>query len=492
MKYFWTGVGITIVLFWFTYFNPQIGILSAASPVGLFFRIAVIVVILVAIWGLIMRIVIGKTIAEFIHDQYQTLRLTKQVVSSLSEKNTLLETNIEELEYTKTAMLNVLEDLAQEKGESEKLRNRLKFATDIAHIGVWELDTVNRTLIWDEQMFTFFEIPFSESLTLSLDMWLQRLDPDSSKNITETISSRRKKSLNMTVSLTTSLVKGEKKFIKIAGGYQEGDKILGVATDVTQEVEIDKVKTEFVSLASHQLRTPLTSVSWYTSLLKDSLTNPSDLELLDEIERSAKRMAILVESLLNVSRIELGTFMINPQKMNIRDLISDIQNEFKSTIEQKKMTLNVTTLSTVSQYYLGDEVLLRIVLQNIISNALKYTRDNGVVSVKVLTKDKGETFGGKVMKQSVLGYKIEDNGIGIPKSEQKNIFTKLYRASNVKIVDTDGTGLGMYMTREILHRAGGDIWFTSVEDKGTIFYIILPKKGMVKKEGTKSLQQMKH
>ncbi len=259
-------------------------------------------------------------------------------------------------------------------------------------------------------------------------------------------------------------------------------KIIGaveVFRDITKEKQIDTAKTEFVSLASHQLRTPLTAISWYSEMILHGdvgKVTPSQKKYLEEIYKGNQRMIGLVNTLLDVSRIEVGTFKIEPEPTNILALAQNVIDEQKPDIIKKRLTIikkfskDVPTLST-------DPKLLRIVFQNLLSNSVDYTPEKGRIEFSISLDN----------KKNIL-IKVSDTGYGIPKDQQAQIFTKLFRADNVRDKDTTGTGLGLYIVKSIIENAGGKIWFESVENKGTQFFVTMPLSGMKKKEGTKGLE----
>ena len=250
-------------------------------------------------------------------------------------------------------------------------------------------------------------------------------------------------------------------------------KIVGaveVFRDITKEKEIDKAKTEFVSLASHQLRTPLSTVNWYSEMLLTGDVGEVTLDqkkYLEEIYAGNQRMVDLVNTLLDVSRIEMGTFMVEPKPTNIVKLARSVIDEQKLQIDEKKIRFSTTFESDIPLMQV-DPKLLRMVIQNLLSNAIKYTPENGRVDVSLFLDN----------KKNVL-LKMTDTGYGIPKNQHDKIFTKLFRADNVIGKDTEGTGLGLYIAKSIVEQAGGKLTFESEENKGTTFYASLPlgKKG---------------
>jgi len=250
-----------------------------------------------------------------------------------------------------------------------------------------------------------------------------------------------------------------------------------VFRDITQEIAIDKTKTEFVSLASHQLRTPLSAIRWYAEMLKSQklgALNDSQKSYVEEIYNSNKRMIDLVNALLNTSRIDLGTFAVEPEPTDFKEVSESVLHEMFVKIEE-------SNLHVASSYQPGlpkinaDTKLVRIIFQNLLSNAMKYTPHGGNVSLAITYDDK-----------NVL-INVTDTGVGIPVAVQDKIFTKLFRADNARIVESEGTGLGLYIVKAIVEKSGGRIWFKSEENKGTTFFVETPLKGMPKVEGTKDL-----
>ena len=254
-----------------------------------------------------------------------------------------------------------------------------------------------------------------------------------------------------------------------------GGKVIGtikVFRDITNERAVDKAKTEFVSLASHQLRTPLSTVNWYAEMLLAGdvgTLNEKQKKYLDEVYRSNQRMVELVNALLDVSRLELGTFVIEPEPTDVCKLARSVISEEKPEIDAKKIKFSLSCGINIPLIQ-ADPKLLHMVMQNILSNAVKYTPKEGRVRLSISLSGKDN-----------LQIKISDTGYGIPKNQHDKIFTKLFRADNVREKDTDGTGLGLYIVKSIVENSGGKIWFESArENDGTTFYVTLPILGMSK------------
>ncbi len=246
--------------------------------------------------------------------------------------------------------------------------------------------------------------------------------------------------------------------------------------DMTREREIDNAKNEFVSIASHQLRTPLTTINWYLELLlKDKLMDSGKREsYFNEVYRASYRMVALINSLLNVSRLELGTFTVEPKTVELSAVIDQTLNELLPQINAKGIQVEKNYQKEIPPI-LADQKLLSIIIQNLLSNAVKYNRRAGKIVIKLTSDDKKFLI------------TIIDNGLGIPVQTQSKIFTKMFRADNARQYEPEGSGLGLYIVKKIIDITGGHISFSSEENKGTTFNVTFPISGMQKRAGEKQL-----
>lgn len=237
----------------------------------------------------------------------------------------------------------------------------------------------------------------------------------------------------------------------------------GLATifDITEQKQLDRAKTEFVSLASHQLRTPVATVKWYMDmLLSDSFGELSSKqeEYINRVHKVNEEMIDLIDTLLNVSRIETGSIKAESKPTNVIELSESVLLELSSQIEEKRINI-IKQYNDNLKDIKSDPKLLRIVIQNLISNAVKYTPEGGDVTV---------TFKDSFMEKAIT---VSDTGIGIPEMEQDKVFTKMFRADNVRNLGSQGTGLGLFLIKSIIEAMGGSINFVSEENKGSTFTI---------------------
>lgn len=235
--------------------------------------------------------------------------------------------------------------------------------------------------------------------------------------------------------------------------------------DMLDNLEVlDKAKNDFISLASHQLRTPLTATKWVSEeLLLPSapLSGKRKEHYLRQIHASNERMIRLVNELLDASRIGFGTLSSRPELVRVEEVLKLVLRDISQEIKHSGVKVATKFGKNLPAVYI-DRTWVQVVLQNLVSNALKYSKPGQNVTITI-SRQKNEIL-----------IKAEDSGCGIPAAQQSNIFTKLFRADNAKQMAGDGSGLGLYISKALIEQAGGKIWFESVENEGSTFYVTLP------------------
>ena len=239
---------------------------------------------------------------------------------------------------------------------------------------------------------------------------------------------------------------------------------VGIERDVTKLREVDRMKSEFISLASHQLRTPLSAIKWFLEMLLagdiGTLT-PAQKQILHNIDESNEHMIELVNALLNVSRIESGTMVMDAKPTDLLALVKELLAEMDRYFTEKGQTYTVDSPDTIPQVMV-DGKLIRQVYMNLLTNASKYSPAGTQILITLSTHDK------------MVESQVQDSGRGVPLADQDKIFQKFFRASNVTDQESDSNGLGLYLVKSIVESSGGKIWFTSEEGKGTTFKFTLP------------------
>lgn len=265
----------------------------------------------------------------------------------------------------------------------------------------------------------------------------------------------------ITASISTSRLDERKGFVKMV-------------RDVTREKVISKSKSEFISIAAHQLRTPLSAIKWALRLILDGdlgPISPPQLKLLKRGYDTNEKMILLVNDLLNVARIEDGRFGYEFKKDNITKIISSLVLDSSILVKERNISIQFEKPTEEIPEFTFDSNRISLALQNLIDNATKYTKPGGTIIIKI-NKD------GDFVKIQVI-----DSGIGVPKDQISRLFSKFFRARNVLKMQTSGSGLGLFIVKNIITRHGGEINVKSKEGEGTVFYFTLPiKEELIPKE----------
>ena len=251
--------------------------------------------------------------------------------------------------------------------------------------------------------------------------------------------------------------------------FEENQYVLKQLRDSNERLrELDEAKDDFISMASHQLRTPLTSIKGYISMMIEGdagKITPTQKQLLEQAYFSSQRMVYLIADLLNVSRLKTHKFLIDAKPLDIARVVEEEVDQLKSIAESHNLTLEYQKPDTKSGKLelMLDETKTRQIIMNFIDNAIYYSPPEGHITVKLLDKP------------STVELRVEDEGMGVPKSEQPHLFTKFYRANNARKARPDGTGLGLFMAKKVIVAQHGSIIFESQENKGSTFGFIFSK-----------------
>jgi len=388
------------------------------------------------------------------------------------------------MEDQQKAVLNILEDVEEEKENVGREKDKIDAILHSIGDGVFVVDENLNIVVFNSVAGELSGTTTEEAIGKKYSDILKFSFEETGKINDQFIKKAIETGKTQEMANHTQITKKNGDKISVADSAaplkDKDGKVIGcviVFRDVSKEREIDKAKTEFVSLASHQLRTPLSAVNWFAEMLlagdAGKLTK-EQTEFIQKIYEGNQRMVDLVNALLNVSRIELGTFAVEPEPTDIVAISKSVVEELTPQIKTKKIEVK-EVYGTIPKFS-ADPKLIRIVLQNLLSNAVKYTPEKGNVSVNINPKDKN------------ILIEVKDTGYGIPKDQQSKIFSKLFRADNIREKETEGTGLGLYIVKSIVDNSDGEISFESAENKGTTFHVTLPLSGMKAKEGTKRIE----
>ncbi len=229
-------------------------------------------------------------------------------------------------------------------------------------------------------------------------------------------------------------------------------------------VHSNMLKTDFVSIASHQLRTPLSSIRWTLDLLLGNRTGELSSKqrgFVESIQDSNERMMDLVRDLLNVSRIDQGRLVLKRDKVELTNIVEDLIREMSAYAEANHITIALKKRPR-KMNVLGDEQYIKMVLENLIDNAIRYSNKEGTIEVTITSKS------------NYVHVDVTDHGVGIPKNDQKHIFEKFFRSRNIMRQQTEGNGLGLFIVRAVVRGMKGRVGFTSKDSNGSTFWFELP------------------
>ncbi len=249
--------------------------------------------------------------------------------------------------------------------------------------------------------------------------------------------------------------------------------LVSLQQDITARKETERAKSEFVSIASHQLRSPLIAMKWLCDLLAKDKLSKEQTKNVQSLKKLNSRLIVLVDALLNVSRIELGQFKINIEEFDLIEMIDSILEEFEAQKKTKKLQL-IKKAGAKKRIMKSDMKAVHMVIQNLISNAVKYTPNKGKVTISLSLKKKGVKVCHKKLREPYYLIEVSDTGYGIPQQQQSQVFEKLFRADNVREQNIEGTGLGLFCVKKVVESLNGCIAFESKEGEGTTFSILLP------------------
>lgn len=255
--------------------------------------------------------------------------------------------------------------------------------------------------------------------------------------------------------------------------------VVAALRNIEQELKLEQELREFIAIASHQFRTPLTSIAWFLEILlsgKIGDLTPQQWEMAQQAREAVARLKDTIHLTLNASATEFGAVEILPKPHDIGKLLAQEVQHADLFAKRKKQTLELVLPRTTPTMPV-DETIFRFIIMNLLANAVKYSPKGKRIVVTVVNESRR------------LLISVQDSGIGIPEEDQSRIFDKFFRARNV-LMKSDGTGLGLYIVKKLVDRVGGKIWFESSADAGTTFTVSFPSTGFKRVEGQSQLTPM--
>jgi PAS domain S-box-containing protein len=370
-----------------------------------------------------------------------------------------IERKSEELEKTRTALINILEDVEEARKKAEEEKNKtLAVITNFVD-GLLVFDKEGKVSLINPQAENFCKVKEEEVIGKSI---LELSQFPNLKPIVEAVEKEMKEVFRKETPIRKDFIL-EVTTVPIMRGEEKIGTLM-ILHDVTREKMIERMKTEFVSISAHQLRTPLSAIKWTLKMFLDGdlgeLTK-EQREFLEKTYRSNERMINLINELLNVTRIEEGRYLYRPVLADIVPICQSVIDLYKDEIKKKNLKFEFKRPKELPKVRVDIEKI-SLVIQNLLENAIRYNKVGGEIEIVLRDREKE------------IEFLIRDTGIGIPKDHQNRVFTKFFRAPNAMKMETEGSGLGLFITKNIVEAHGGRIWFESEEGKGTTFYFTLP------------------
>lgn len=405
-----------------------------------------------------------KSLQENKHQTDQQIKQqTKQVVAQSQF-----------LEDQRKAILNVLEDIDESRIKAERERDKQEKILSSIGDGVFVVDEDKKIILFNKASQQISGFSEEEVLGKKYNQVLKFVFEDERKgNNNQFIEKVFKTGEVKSMTNHTLLIQKDGNKVAVADSAapikNKSNKTIScvvVFRDVSKEREIDRMKTEFLSVAAHQLRTPLGSMRWNIEMLleeNEKSVSKNARKILEQIYVSHQQLLKIVNDLLDATRIDQGRVPDKPQSDELSTEIEDVLNEFEPLIKKKRLKINFDSKKGCPKVKL-DRPRWRSVVSNILSNAIKYNRNGGRVDITC-----------KKLKNFVQ-FEFTDTGIGIPEKDRFKIFDKFFRAENAIKSETEGTGLGLYVVKKYVEAWGGKVNFTSNKGKGTLFIIKIPLK----------------
>ncbi len=253
------------------------------------------------------------------------------------------------------------------------------------------------------------------------------------------------------------------KIISVKLSEKRGE-ILKIIRDISREKHLDKMKSEYLTIISHKFLTPLNEIKWTASnFLDDNIKNNNKERLAKNIINSTDRLVELTSLLLRVTEMEEGSFIYKLESVNMQTIVENIIQDRKDDIKKKKISIVFHKPSTTFPNVPADKDRIKIVIDNFIDNAIKYTPDGGKINIQLEKSGKD------------IKFSIKDNGIGISKKVQSDIFSKFVRDKRAIEMHTEGSGLGLFIAKNIIEEHRGKVGFISEDTGGSTFFFILPR-----------------
>jgi two-component system CheB/CheR fusion protein len=356
-------------------------------------------------------------------------------------------------------LLNRSHELMRESEE------RLRVAMQAGNMGTWDWNIITGEILWSLDHNIMYGIP-ADKRSGSYKELFQYIHPHDRENVSEALQNAIDTRKDFAMEMRSLHTNGRITWIAAFGRafYNDQDKahrMIGVVMDITERKRLENQKEEFIGVASHELRTPVTSIKSYTQLLQESLKTNKDresIEIVNKLDRQIDRLAHLIADLLDVTRIGEGQLLLHPEVFDINILIHEMTELMQHTSVRHVFVHELQSLPQVR----ADRERIGQVLINLLGNAIKYSPQSQRIIIR------SELAGNRIR------ISIQDFGIGMSEATRLKIFERFFRATGNNVQTYPGLGLGLFIASDIIKKHGGDIWVESEQEKGTLIYFTLP------------------
>ena len=388
--------------------------------------------------------------------------LSRQVIESshkaTQELNEELTSINEELEATNEEMLSA-------RQKAEQAETQLRLALEGGHLGSWYMLTETKDFHYNERLAEIYG--YEAEVPMTFEAVFEQINEEERPKIQEQIDLALATGNIYDVTFPLRRfndgrliwIRALGKVSKSEGGGN--DIFAGIAMDITEQKQDEQRKNDFIAMVSHELKTPLTSMQAYVQMLLSKIKKTDDgfsIRALEQANRQVRKMTVMVNGFLNVSRLEAGKIRIDKKLFNMADLVKEVEDEVRSSVSSHKVVFEPVLLTMVT----ADRDKIGQVIQNFISNAVKYSPSQSTIQVACVTVD------GHVQ------VSVRDEGKGIRPEDRERLFDRYYRVQDETTNNVSGFGIGLYLSAEIIHRHNGKIWLDSEPGKGSTFYFGLP------------------